>query len=84
MRDTSEDIKRRKILAIEASNQLKIIHNNKKLTLETKMKALSAYFESIFLCNCEIWTITPSHAVKTINAFQRRRLRTKMTKYCQK
>ena len=40
------------------------------------MKALRAYLEPIFLCNCEIWTITPSQAVETINAFQRRLLRT--------
>ena len=39
------------------------------------MKALWAYFQPIFLCNCEIWTITPYQAVKTINAFQQRLLR---------
>ena len=76
MLDTGEDIKRRKILAITAANQLKIIFHNKKLTPETKMKAFRAYFEPIFLYNCEIWTITPSQVVKTINAFQRRLLRT--------
>ena len=71
-----EDIKRRKILVIEASNQLKIIYDNKKLTQETKMKPLRVCFGPILLCNCEIWTVTPSQAVKTINAFQRRLLRT--------
>ena len=40
------------------------------------MKALRAYFEPIFFCNGKIWTITPSEAVKTIYAFQRRFLRT--------
>ena len=74
MLDTGEDIKRRKILAITAANQLKIIFHNKKLTPETKMKAFRAYFEPIFLYNCEIWTITPSQVVKTINAFWRRLL----------
>ena len=76
MLDTGEDIKRRKILAITAANQLKIIFNNKKLTPETKMKAFRAYVEPIFLCNYKIWNITPSQVVKTTNAFQRRLLRT--------
>ena len=76
MLDTGEDIKRRKILAITAAYQLKIIFDNKKLTLETKMKAFRAYVEPIFLYNCEIWTITPSQSVKTINTFQWRLLRT--------
>ena len=76
MLDTGEDIKRRKILAITAASQLKIIFNNKKLTPETKMKAFRAYVEPIFLCNYKIWNITPSQAVKTTNAFQRRLLRT--------
>ena len=40
------------------------------------MKALRAYFEPIFFCNGKIWTMTPSEAVKTIYAFQRRLLRT--------
>ena len=35
MLDTGEDINRRKILAITATNQLKIIFDNKKLTPET-------------------------------------------------
>ena len=40
------------------------------------MKAFRAYVEPIFFYNCEIWTITPSKAVKTINTFQPRLLRT--------
>ena len=40
------------------------------------MKAFRAYFEPIFLYNCKIWTIPPSQAVKTINPFQWRLLRT--------
>ena len=76
MLNTGEDVKRRKILAITAANQLKIIFDNKKLTPETKMKAFRAYVEPIFLYNFEIWTITPSQAVKTVNTFQRRLLGT--------
>ena len=48
MLDTGEDIKRRKIPAIAAANQLKIIFYNKKLTPEAKMKAFRAYVEPIF------------------------------------
>ena len=40
------------------------------------MKAFRAYVEPTFLYNCEIWTITPTQAAKTINTFQRRLLRT--------
>ena len=40
------------------------------------MKPLRVYFGPMFLCNCEIWTVTPSQAVKIINAFQQRLLRT--------
>ena len=40
------------------------------------MKPLRVYFGPISSCNCKIWTVTPSQAVKTINAFQRRLLRT--------
>ena len=75
MLDTGEDIKQRKILAITAK-PLKIFFSNKKLTPEIKMKAFRAYVEPIFLYNYEIWTITPSQAVKTINTFLRRLLRT--------
>ena len=76
MLDTGNGIKRRKILAITAANQLKIILDNKKLTSETKMKAFRAYVEPIFLYNCKIWTIAPSQTMKSINAFQQRLLRT--------
>ena len=76
MLELGEDIKRIKILAITAANQLKIIFDNKKLTPETKMKAFRTYVEPIFLYICESWTITPSQAVKTINALQQRLLRT--------
>ena len=40
------------------------------------MKAFRVYVEPTFLYNCEIWTITPTQAAKTINTFQRRLLRT--------
>ena len=36
MLDTNEDIKRRKVIAINAANRIKAIFDNKKLTPETK------------------------------------------------
>ena len=74
--DTSEDIKRRKMLAINAANKISAIFENKRLTIKTKMKAFDAYIKPIFLYNCEIWTITASCAEKMIDGFQRRLLRT--------
>ena len=46
MRDTGEDIKWRKILAIEASNQLKIIYDNKKNNSRNKNKRIQTLFSS--------------------------------------
>ena len=71
MLDKGENIKRRNILAITSANRLKIIFK----TPGTKAKAFRAYVEPILLYNCEICTITPSQAVKTVSAFQRRLLR---------
>ena len=71
MLDKDENIKRRNILAITSANQLKIIFK----TPRTKAEAFRAYVEPILLYNCEICTITPSQAVKTVSAFQRRLLR---------
>ena len=51
MRYTGEDIKWRKILAIEASNQLKIIYDNKKLTPEIKIKKIRSILFSLMLVN---------------------------------
>ena len=46
MRGTGEDIKSRKILAIEASNQLKIIYDNKKINSRNKNKSIQSLFSS--------------------------------------
>ena len=46
MRYTGEDIKWRKILAIEASNQLKIIYDNKKNNSRNKNKRIQTLFSS--------------------------------------
>ena len=87
MLDMGEGIKQRKIIAITTANQLKIIFDNEKLTPETKMKVFRAYVEPIFLCNCKIWTIKPSQAVKIINTFQTLQnlfTKCKIAEYCQK
>ena len=44
------------------------------------MKAYRAYVELIFFYKCEIWTVILSQALKTINTFQRRLLRTYVVK----
>ena len=76
MLDTNKDIKCEKVLTINAANRMQALFDNKKLTPRNKMTDFRAYFEPIFLCNCEIWTITSSQAENTINVFQRRLLRT--------
>ena len=45
-----EDIKSRKILAIEASNQLKIIYDNKNINSRNKNKSIQSIFQSLFSC----------------------------------
>jgi hypothetical protein len=73
--DTDEDIKRRKILAINAAKNLNHLFNNKNLTTSTKMKILQTYVQPIFLYNCETWTLTKRMEEK-LDAFQRTLIRT--------
>ena len=88
MLDTSEDIKQRKLLAINAANRIQAIFDNKKLTPETKMTAFRAYIKPIFLQNCENWTITSSQVekIQCIPAKTAKNICAKceMAKYCQK
>ena len=74
MLDTSEDIKRRKTLAIRSANNLTLIFNNKHLTIKTKTKAFTTYIQPVFLYNCETWTLTKLENEK-IDTFQRRLIR---------
>ena len=64
MLDTKEDIKRRKVLTINAANRVQAVFSNKKLIPETKMTVSWTY---IFLHNCEVWIITSSQAENTIH-----------------
>lgn len=72
---TEEDIQRRKILAQDAIRNLNSYFKNKNLTIKTKRKIFNAYITSIFLYNCELWTLSESNEHK-IDAFHRRLLRT--------
>ena len=72
--DTTEDISRRKGLAIQASNKLKHILESNRLGMDIKIRVLNAYVASIFLYNSETWTITKSQE-EGIDVFQRKFLR---------
>ena len=75
--DTEEDIKRRKILATNASNNLMHLFENNLLTVNTKLRLIDTYIEPIFLYNSELWTCTK--AIETrIDSFQRTIIR----RYC--
>ena len=75
--DTEEDIKTRKILAINAANNLRRFFEKDKLTINLKLKLINTYIEPIFLCNSVTWTLTKSME-ESINSFQRRIVR----RYC--
>ena len=75
--DTNEDIKGRKILAINAANNLCRFFENDNLTINLKLKLINTHIEPVFLYNSETWTLTKSME-ESINAFQRRIIR----RYC--
>ena len=66
--NTEGDTKRRKILTLNAANNL---------TINLKVKLINTYIKPNFLCNSETWTFTKSME-ESINAFQLRIVR----KYC--
>ena len=72
--DSKEDMKRRKILAITAANNLNHLFDNDKLTLATKLKIVDVYIEPIFLYNSETWTLNKADE-ETIDTFHRKLLR---------
>ena len=71
---TTEDIERRKQLTKTAFLKLKPIFTNKKVGVDTKIRIFNALLASIFLYNCELWTLTDTLERK-IDAFQRQLLR---------
>ena len=72
--DTESDIKRRKVLAMNAYNELKYIFENKKVSLTVKLRIFKWHIESIFMYNSELWTVTKK-LESTIDVFQRNILR---------
>ena len=73
MLDTTNDIKRRKSLALTAIENLKSIFYS-KINTKLKMRAFNCYIGSIFLYNSELWTLT-SKLENGIDSFHRRLLR---------
>ena len=72
--DTKEDIKLRKILALDAVDKLGSIWESRTLTINLKFRFFNVYIESIFLYNSELWTVNKT-INKQIDSFQRRLLR---------
>ena len=61
--DTSEDIKRRKILAREVMDEIKYISKDRRLDIDIKMRAFNAYTSSVSLYNRrETWTVNKTTA----------------------
>ena len=78
--DTTCDINRRRGLAVHAYNKLKKILKSRQVNPKLKVKVLNIYIKSIFLYNCEIWTIT-KELENSIDIFQRRLLRKTLNIY---
>ena len=72
--DTEKDIARRKKLANAAFSKLRSIFKSKTVSTEVKCRLFEAYITSIFLYNCEIWTLT-KELENEIDVFQRCLLR---------
>ena len=72
--DTEKDINRRKALAWSSFNDLKSIFNSRKISIEIKIRTLQAYIASVFLYNCELWTLN-KRLTERIDSFQRTLLR---------
>ena len=69
-----EDIKRRKQLACAAFSKNKQVLCSKKISLNIRVRIFIALIASIFLYNCELWTLSYK-AKQKIDTFQRKFLR---------
>ena len=78
--DTTCDISRRRGLALHAYSKLKKILKSRQVNSKLKVKVLNIYTKSIFLYNCEIWTITKV-LENSIDIFQRTLLRRTLNIY---
>ena len=74
MLDTEEDIGRRKQLSNVMYNKYKGKIICKKLSLTTRMRLFRTYVTSVFMYNCEIWTLTKK-LENDIDIFHRKFLR---------
>ena len=71
--DTEEDVKRRKVLAMNVVNSMnKIFFGD--ISIEVKVRSFNCCVSSVFLYNCETWTLTKK-LENVIDSFQRRLLR---------
>ena len=73
--DTQNDIKRRKVLAINAAYKLKHLFLNKDVTISVKTTLFKSYITPVFLYNSELWTLT-NNVQRKVDSFQRRIIRT--------
>ena len=71
--DTEEDVKRRKVLAMNVVNSMKEIFFG-DISIEVKVRSFNCYVSSVFLHNCETWTLMKT-LENTIDSIQRRLLR---------
>ena len=71
--DTQDDVKRRKVLAMNVVNSMKEIFFRDR-SIEVKIGSFNCYVGSAFLYNCETWTLTKTFE-NTIDLFLRRLLR---------
>ncbi len=72
--DTENDITRRKGLLMAHMKSDRKIYQSKRLNIRHKIRYFVAFAESIFLYNCELWTLT-STMEKKLDAFHRKELR---------
>ena len=72
--DTKSDIKRRKILTIDAMKKLETVFRSHRISIKLKVRCFQAYISSVFLYNSELWCINKS-INEEINAFHRKQLR---------
>ncbi len=71
---TEEDITRRRNLTNNAFSNLKVVFQDRQISTEVKLRMFTALLESIFLYNCELWSLTKALEDK-VDIFQRQLLR---------
>ena len=66
--DTEEDVKQRKVLVTNVVNSMKEIFF-RDINIEVKVHSINCYVSSVFLYNCETWTLTKT-LENMIDSFQ--------------